>query len=434
MTPSPSAKRVALLLLLAGGIGGGAYWWWHDRPPEPPAVDLADADPEVARAVEKARADVASSPRSGSAWGQLGMVLAVHSFDSAARTCFAEAERRDPNDPRWPYLHGLMLRTESPEDALPLLERAAGLAGQNTVPRLVLAETLVEHGQLDEAEAHFRRVPEADLQRARACLGLARIALLRDDASAAVDLLREAADITPDAPPIRALLAEAYQRAGDAAAARSVLQQSFREDFEWPDPYVEQMSELRVGIKARLASARRLVSQRNPAGALDVLHRATSDYPDTFDAWLALGQVLLQTKDQRAAAEALRTAVRLRPDSFDARFYLASAQSDYRAAAEEYRRALALNPRHALAHYNLAICLKASGDQEKAIEELREALRYKPDLENARYELAALLTALGRDAEALQQLEFIEQVGTLDEKGKELKKRLRGRESAGQKP
>src|SRR5262245_14610995 len=118
MNLSPKTNRVALLVLASVAAAGGVYLFRRERPPVPPAVDLADADPEVARAVETARAAVVAAPRSGLVWGKLGMVMAVHSFDMEARVCFAEAERLDPADARWPYLHGMILRADAPVKAV----------------------------------------------------------------------------------------------------------------------------------------------------------------------------------------------------------------------------------------------------------------------------------------------------------------------------
>jgi tetratricopeptide (TPR) repeat protein len=427
-------KRTLLLLALIVSVAGGVYLWRRERTPEPPAIDLSDADPEIVRAVEKARDAVRATPRSGAAWGHLGMVLAVHSFDAEARDCFEQAERFDPADPRWPYFRGTMLRREAPDEAIPLLERAVQRAGSQAAMRLRLAETLFEQNRLDEAEAQFRMVPESDPHHARACVGQARIALARDDPRAAVVLLIQASETAPQESPVAVLLAEAYHRMGDEGAARKALPDGRQpsEEFEWPDPYIEQMAELRVGLKARIATARQLLARKRVGEALDLMEKTVEAYPDSYDAWLELGKLRLQAGERRDAEQALRQALRLRDNTFEVHFFLAATLNP-RAAAEEFRRALAINPGHAEAHYNLAHCLEALNNREMAVEELREALRYKPDLAAARYELAAWLADLGRDAEALPHLEYFEKRGTLDEKSKELLKQVRTRVGAGPK-
>ena len=86
-----AAAAVAVLVGAAG-----AWWLSREKPPRPPAIDLADADPLVAALVEAARKDVAAEPRSGRSWGHLGMVLRAHDYGSEANVCFEQAERLDP--------------------------------------------------------------------------------------------------------------------------------------------------------------------------------------------------------------------------------------------------------------------------------------------------------------------------------------------------
>src|SRR5262245_2511579 len=143
----PSRRLLIALALVGVAAGGGLGGWWlwqRQRAPEPPAVDLGGVDPAVTAAIETARAKVRQSPRSAAAWGLLGQVLVAHDFRADALTCFAEAERFDPRDPRWPHYQGLTLYLGDPNAALPKLRRAVELCGDNpAAPRLVLAEALL---------------------------------------------------------------------------------------------------------------------------------------------------------------------------------------------------------------------------------------------------------------------------------------------------
>src|SRR4051812_22603606 len=108
-TAAPPGRRwLAVVLLVAAGTAAAAGWYWADTP-APPAVDLGAAPPAVADAVEAARQAVRRSPRSGAAWGELGMVLQANGYAAEAYACFVEAERRDPRDPAWPYFQALRL-------------------------------------------------------------------------------------------------------------------------------------------------------------------------------------------------------------------------------------------------------------------------------------------------------------------------------------
>jgi tetratricopeptide (TPR) repeat protein len=348
------------------------------------------------------------------------MIFAVHDFDAPARTCFIQAERFDPADFRWPYLHGMMLRVSSPQEALLLLQRAAERSGGESAPWLLLAETLMEQNRIEEAEWCLHGVRKTDPLIGRACLGSARLALKRDDPQSALEALREAVDHAPEAKPVRTLLAEVYHRLGDDKAAHEELRllAELPDDFSWPDPIMEQMWQLRAGVQAQITYAGRCLQQGRHAEAADVLRQTVRDHPDSYDAWLALGRTLVQTRVPDAADEALRQAAHLRPDSFEAYFYLGTAlhqKGDRRAATEQYREALKYKPRHAPAHYNLGVCYKELNDTEQAIIAFREAVRCKPDLAVAHRELGGLLAKSGHKDEALTHLQAAVRLAPHDE-------------------
>src|SRR5438552_6044569 len=125
--PAGSSGTIWPRRTLAGGLfvallaaGGAAAVWWWPRPaslalPEP---DLAGTDRAVTAAIESAQAAVRRAPQSGDAWGRLGMVLAAHGFYPESITCFAEAQRLDPGELRWPYFQGVMLTLSERDAAL----------------------------------------------------------------------------------------------------------------------------------------------------------------------------------------------------------------------------------------------------------------------------------------------------------------------------
>src|SRR5262249_30843390 len=153
----------------ATAVGWGLWVRWPSRMPDPPVPDLASAEPDVADAIEAARAPAAANPRSAAAWGHLGMVLHVHDYLPEAERCYAQAGKLDSIDPRWPYLEGLT-QLHDPVNfgaGLGSLERAVELSGDLPAPRLRLGEALLEQGRLDEAERHFRHVLEREPTNAR---------------------------------------------------------------------------------------------------------------------------------------------------------------------------------------------------------------------------------------------------------------------------
>src|SRR5262249_33796347 len=149
-----------------------AYVWWRRPVADLPVIDWSQADPAVVEVIEAARAAVRQSPRSGAAWGKLGMTLFAHYLVPEAQVCFVQAQRFEPNEPRWPYYLAEILRRSDPDAAIPPLRRAVELAGASIEPRLPLAYLLLAQGHLGEAEAEFRRVLEGEPDNAWALQGL----------------------------------------------------------------------------------------------------------------------------------------------------------------------------------------------------------------------------------------------------------------------
>jgi tetratricopeptide (TPR) repeat protein len=93
------------------------------------------------------------------------------------------------------------------------------------------------------------------------------------------------------------------------------------------------------------------------------------------------------------AVRYLQTALRSRPNYFDAHYNLGTAlamQSDFTGALEHFRAAVQINPQDANAQANLGAALQATGDLREARTHLERALAIDPTLANARENLEQL--------------------------------------------
>jgi tetratricopeptide (TPR) repeat protein len=362
-----------------GGVGlapvVGLYFWFRARAthrgaagpviartaiPElsaPPAVDLTGADPAIAAAVEKARAEVSQSPHSGAAWGYLGMVLFAHRFHAEAMVCLGQAERLDLREIRWPYYQGQMLVQENLDMAIAKLQQAVEVGSHAPdAPRLLLADLLAVRGRRDEAADQYRVVLAAEPGNARAHLGLGRLAYERNDlpealvqldASCLADLRTRKAAGT--------LIAGIHRHQGESAAADQELKRvaALPPDAPWPDPLSDEVNQLQTGRKANCDRARQLYDRGYAKEAISLLRRTVRDYPRSDVAWLMLGQALLGQDDFEGAEQALRAAVREAPDSDENLQYLGLAlvgRHDDPAAAACFRKATELRPQNAQAN------------------------------------------------------------------------------------
>jgi tetratricopeptide (TPR) repeat protein len=407
-------------MVLGAGLLGGWLWLRAARPepdgpaagpPEPPDVEREGVDPAVLRAIDAARAAVQEAPGSADAWGKLALTLQAHGFTHQAVPCLAEAERLDPAAARWPYLHGTTVQKTNPERAVDELRRAAALCGDAPdVPRLKLAELLLEQGRLPEAEAEFQQLLRADSDHAAAHLGLGRLAYAKDDLDASLAHLRRAAFSLGTRKAARLALAEVYQRRGEAGAAREELAvaNQLPPDRPWPDPFSDEVAKVQTGRQVLLAEADHLLERNRVSEAIALLRQGVKDYPDADWAWLLLGRAHLQGHNPADGEQALRRSAALAPGSAEAQFYLGLAlfqQAEFGAAAACFRRATELRPAYAPAHYNLGHALLRQGDKPGAAAAFRAAVTCNPGYAEAHTMLGDVLAQSGRPAEALVHLQ-----------------------------
>jgi tetratricopeptide (TPR) repeat protein len=404
------------------------FWWSeHAKPPTPPLVDLTAVDPAVRRAVDAARAAVLQNPQSADAWGKFGMILQGHGLSiEAANVCFAQAERLDPREPRWPYYQATSRMNTQPDAALPKLQRAVEICDcVPDAPRLQLAEMLLERGRLQDAAEQFQRVLQKDPDNASAFLGLGRVAFERGELEQGISHLGRAVADPHTRKAAHALLAQIHERLGNKVAAEQDLHRAeeLPNDASWPDRFQDEIRKLRVGKQVSLARADQLLHQSLYPQALQLLQRTVQDYPDSAWAWVMMGRAYLGKKDLPAAERALQKATELGPKLAEAQFYLGVAffiQKHYPAATSCFRKATQLKPDFALAHYNLGHSLKEQGDDAGALAAFRTAISCQPDYGAAHYNLATLLVKKGQRDEALVHLRHAVQLNPADPQAKRL--------------
>jgi tetratricopeptide (TPR) repeat protein len=430
----PRRRRRVLLLALLGAVlvGAGAAVYFvrfHNPPPEPPDAPSNENDPALAVAVRLAREKVLKEPRSGAAWGELGEVFLANELQAEANTCFAQAERFDPKNPHWPYfLGGPFLSRGDRAGAVPYYQRAAALtdiAGDgNNAPRLILAESLLELGRLDESEAEYGRALTRSPDDPRAHYGLGLLAVTRDRWEAAREQFRKCLGNPESQRKACAQLAAVSQRLGDAEEADRFREQADRlpRDFDWTDNYAIEY--LKYGVKkgARLKLAE---SQENAglyADAVATLRPLSEDYPDDYLVQLALAKNLGQMGDYARAERAMRRAVKLAPDKLQVQSSLSlflmkkgqqlqrqgardQAEASFNEAIGAAQRALAIKADHGHALMALGLSYKSLGRRDEAVTTLRQAVRWNPELPELHFYLGEMLAENGEGAEARRHLE-----------------------------
>jgi len=395
-------------------MAAGWHVWRRLTAPEPPEVAVPSDDPVLAEAVEAARQKVRQEPYSAVAWGNFGKLLRGSGFKEQAEICFAQAERLDPNEVRWPYLRGESLLPGEPDAALPHLRRAAALAGRSqadsVAPWLRLAEVLLEKRENEEAEKNFRLALDVDASNPSVHLGLGLLAEERGQLNESRRHLLRAHRSPLTRQRAYARLAVVCGRLGEkeAAAEFSERAAALPPDSRWIDPYLAECLQLAVDKSNIFQRVEQLEAQRRFQDAIDLLEQMVARSPDVR-AYVGLGRNLLQRGDSQAAERAFLAALRLADDNVQANYQLArllyeraaqrrrqggdtaELRQQFRAAADHAHRAIAGKPDLAEAHLILGLALQEDGQTPAARRHLEQAVRLsKPGDTEARTALEQL--------------------------------------------
>jgi tetratricopeptide (TPR) repeat protein len=401
------------------------------REPAPalPAIDTTGFEPVIVDQIQRALSEVRAQPRSGAAWGKLGLVLQAHELSGEARACFGQAERFATTEARWPYFHGLLLAQQSPENAIDKLRRASDLAGDPAAPiRLHFAQTLLEAGRVDDAEAQFKKLAQGGTNQSAALLGLAEIARSQGRLDETRRLLQPCLKSPFTAKRAQALLSSVERQLGDATAAIAAARAAatLPPDQPWPDPLAAEAAQYRIGRRAWSDLGQQFLELNRVDEAEPVVSQLTRTYPDAPEGWLLLGRLRFVRKDCPGAEQALRRHLQLASNSVNGHFQLGITLlclEKYSESAAALQQAIELKPDFGEAHFNYGFALARSGRGREAIPALRGAIRYNPDFVDPYIILADLLIQTGEKPEARQLLKRALQLSPGDERARTLQER-----------
>jgi tetratricopeptide (TPR) repeat protein len=352
-------------------------------------------------------------PTSGARWGEYGNVLLAHEFTAEAAICYRRAEELDSREVRWPYLRGLCLLRDQPQQALDAFRRAVQVSPSLIDARLHLAELLLADGQLTEADAQLSEAAHLQPDIPRLSLGLGRLAFLRGRLDEALRHGEWAARAAPNVREVHILLCQVHHSLGDAdSAARAlrVLQLIPERDpqHNWNEPFLNELAKYKRDTKWKLALAETFMSQGQFRDAIELLKR--SDGYEAGDARVLamIGEGQLHLGDLRSAAASLDAALLKDPGSSLVHFHLgnlAMRSAQWERAIEHYEEAVRLQHNLAPAYLNLALCQHQLGDQDGSIAALQRACDLIPHDVRVRQALADVLSQAGRQDESLHHLE-----------------------------
>jgi tetratricopeptide (TPR) repeat protein len=394
------------------------------KAPTPPDIDTAALDPAVAELIQKHLRAVHAAPRSAEAWGKLGSVLMHYEFTDETEATFARAEQLAPQEPRWPYLHGLFIGARDVIAATEKFRRATVLTGDKPdAPRLRLAQNLAERGLNEEAATHFQTLLQNTPGHPAARLGLARIRQSEGRLVEATNLLANCLQDPHTRHSAHALLAMMEQALGNAPAAERAARTSstLPADAAWPDPWWHEARAGRVGHKALLEDATVMIERGSWTEAQATLGQIIRTYPQDSEAWYLMSWIFNQQQLGAEAERALREYVRLSPSSPKGYAQLAVTllgQRRHAEAVEVLQTGLKLKPTWRELHSNLGYACVQLGRDEDAIGHFRNALALDPNYLPTHTALAELLARRGQIEEARDFLRRALELNPTDRRAK----------------
>ena len=350
--------------------------------------------------------------RRGETWGELGKLLMAADYLDPAERCFRNAEALAPDDFRWPYYLGHLVRsTGRLTEAVAHFERALRLRPDDLAALTWLGQVFIDAGRPAAAEPLLTRARALHPDTPAVLFQLGRAAAARRDYAGAVALFEHALRLDPAAAAIRYPLAMAWRGLGDLQRARSYLEGGGGAGggggVALPDPLMAAVNTALRSPQVHWDLGLYAGARGDWPEAVRQFREAARLAPDLPVVRLNLGLALNRMGDARAALDQLAEAVRLDPRLAGAHFAMGTLYERSGRDQEAIRRytlAATHDPGHAEAHLRLADTLRRNGRIEASLAPYRSVIELEPDRREARFGEALALVRLARHPEALQRL------------------------------
>ena len=379
--------------------------------PQPADLDLVE-EKLLLEAIETAQEAVRNSPEAADVWGHLGHVYLIHGWEVPAIPCYRRASLLAPDEFKWLYFLGRLMKERQPEAAVESLTRALTLNAEYAPAHLYLAAALRILGRLDEARQHLEHAKRLQPNNPFSELWLGEIALARQQLKLAQTHLESALRLNPRQSEAHALMAQVTVALGDkqaakqhAHAARYASQYGELSDPLWWDV-------LKAGVTASLYAerGRRYMSEGDYVSAVAEFAPLISDEQKDVKVWFDYGIALLHAGRYKDAVATLESLLALlhndedvqkerKPDEIaylKARVYNHLGQTYYAtgradAAILACQKAIQFSDSlvgkshdteyfefFANVHGNLAMVYENTGQLEQAIRQYQKALELMP--------------------------------------------------------
>jgi len=265
-------------------------------------------------------------------------------------------------------------------------QASAGAQAQSAFSK---GQTALQTGDLDEAEAEFRKVLALDPGAAPAYSNLGVVAMRRRDWDGALKLLEKAEKLDPKMTGVRLNVGLVQYRRGDYGRAIAPFASVLRDQPEAQQP--------------RYLLGLCYVFTRNYQNAIDTLLPLWPSMSGNVVYLYVLDIAARGTQNNQLDEKALRRMLEIGTDTPEFRLIMGKAyifRGEFHEAVAELEKAVASNPDLAFVHMNLGIAHMRLGENEIAEAEFKKEIAAEPDLADSYEQLGQLYLQEQRNAEA----------------------------------
>ncbi|HSE39821.1 MAG TPA: tetratricopeptide repeat protein [Acidobacteriota bacterium] len=381
------------------------------------AIDYSGIEPQVAKKIRDLQHQAQENPKDAAAWGKLGMTLDVHGFNDQSINCYKKAAELQPQDFQWAYYCAIALKEAGSNEALTWFQKGIKLRPDYVPQQIRYARALFDAGKLNESENRFQEALRLDRNSGEAYVGLAQIAMYRNDVKIATKFAGKAIQSNPKQSEAYSLLAILYRRSDDTERAEQALAKFHQlpEKTALTDPvYSALVSEgesafwYRTRGRTYMDSGLYLMAMREFKKALElhedaeaydnlgvalqglgrldeaiVYHKKAISLNPDYLKFYNLGIAYAKSGQLPDAMKALENSIQLKPDYSEAYYNLGVAYyklSNWQKASENLKKAVQNNPNHIKAHHALTLTFLAMNDEKSAMNELTILRKLDPSV------------------------------------------------------
>ena len=298
--------------------------------------------------------------------------------------------------------------------------------------RANLGAALAHAGRLDEAISEYRTALKQVPDNAALRLNLALAYYKKGDCSSAVPELRSLHTADPSNDRVAVLLGDCYGRLGENKQAIDLLAPLEASEPENLDlAWALSLALIHEGhLRDGMTRAEKVAKGRDSAEAwmvaadsalrINEFERARQDLDGALrlnanlpGVYTLEGKVLQDLGDNEGAAAALRKAIAMDPNDFEAHLNLGAVlntQRDLAGAKVEIDRALALKPSSAAARFEAARLERSEGQLDSAVKDMETVVRANPDWLQPHIELAALYYRVKRPQDGAKERAIVDRL------------------------